>query len=80
MPYGALKLERFNVSVQPVGRGGNANALRGTETLTRRFEWRLSVSGGNANALRGTETIFPAADFDQPARGGNANALRGTET
>ena len=53
MPYGALKLycqcycDDFFVS------GGNANALRGTETLLPTLPAAYPPCGGNANALRG---------------------------
>jgi len=39
--------------------GGNANALRGTETKSEKaLHLSLSQCGGNANALRGTETSY----------------------
>jgi len=56
MPYGALKLlSGLLYHVVRYG-GGNANALRGTETCHGLTRLTLRKRGGNANALRGTET------------------------
>ena len=81
-PYGALKLGVFSANAfEVVHCGGNANALRGTETphnvIVSNF---FPISGGNANALRGTETELSLVTVSLYLRGGNANALRGTET
>ena len=59
MPYGALKLVFAHFAPSITHCGGNANALRGTETIMSPAITRgASMGGGNANALRGTETLF----------------------
>ena len=58
MPYGALKLNLCPLRVTDTSRGGDANALRGTETsLLRVCKRKKHQCGGDANALRGTETF-----------------------
>ena len=80
-PYGALKHQlNFRVCVIGIG-GGNANALRGTETKADHSADRT------IRAVAATPTPYGALKHeiegtvdDLLVRGGNANALRGTET
>ena len=76
MPYGALKLYADPVQSGYLRGGGNANALRGTETrpaLPARFA--RAARGGNANVLRCQCSIN--VKHQQPCSG---NAFRGTKT